>query len=152
MIQRKQTLFLIIALVLNIVCLCLPVGRFAFQGMGADAVMTNLWIQMADGTRQFSVWYLFALLLLACPIAIWTIVSYKNRRFQMGLCLVCMLLMFFWYVGFSVVKFVTAPSMGGDLAPSFAFALPFVSLVFYFLARRGVKADEDLIRSMDRIR
>ena len=73
MIQRKQTLFLIIAIVLNIVCLCLPIGRLVFQGMGADAIMTNLWIQMADGTRDFSVWHLFVVLLLSCPITIWAI-------------------------------------------------------------------------------
>ena len=57
MIQRKQTIFLLIALVLNIVCLCLPIGRFVFQTMGADATLTNLWIRMSDGSLHFSVWY-----------------------------------------------------------------------------------------------
>ena len=152
MIQRKQTLFLIIAIVLNIVCLCLPIGRLVFQGMGADAIMTNLWIQMADGTRDFSVWHLFVVLLLSCPITIWAIFSYKNRRRQMVLCHLCMLLMVLWYGAYCVVKFMMAPEMAADVQPAVAFFLPFVSLVFYFLARRGVKADEALIRSMDRIR
>ena len=56
MIQRKQTIFLLIALVLNIVCLCLPVGRFVSQTMGADATLTNLWIRMSEGSLQFSAW------------------------------------------------------------------------------------------------
>ncbi len=152
MIQRKQTLFLIIALVLDIVCLCLPIGRLHFQGMEADALMTNLWIQMADGSRQFTVWYLFVLLLLACPVTLWAIFSYKNRLFQMRLCLLCMLLTALWYAGFCAVKFILAPEMAADVQPAVAFVLPFVSLVFYYLARRGVKADEALVRSMDRIR
>ena len=152
MIQRKQTIFLLIALVLNIVCLCLPVGRFVSQTMGADATLTNLWISMSDGSLQFSAWYLFAILLLSCPVTIWAIISYKNRLFQARLCLCCMLLMVFWYIGYSIVKFWTAPGLNAELVMAWTYFLPFVSLVFYFLARRGIMADEKLVRSMDRIR
>lgn len=152
MIQRKQTIFLLIALVLNIVCLCLPVGRFVSQTMGVDATLTNLWIRMSDGSLQFSAWYLFAILLLSCPVTIWAIISYKNRLFQARLCLCCMLLMVFWYIGYSIVKFWTAPDLNAELVMAWTYFLPFVSLVFYFLARRGIMADEKLVRSMDRIR
>lgn len=152
MIQRKQTIFLLIALVFNIVCLCLPVGRFVSQTMGADATLTNLWIRMSDGSLQFSPWYLFAILLLSCPVTIWAIISYKNRLFQARLCLCCMLLMVFWYIGYSIVKFWTAPDLNAELVMAWTYFLPFVSLVFYFLARRGIMADEKLVRSMDRIR
>ena len=34
----------------------------------------------------------------------------------------------------------------------FAACLPLVAIIFFFLARKGVKHDEDLIKSMDRIR
>lgn len=152
MIQRKQTVYLFLALVLNIVCLCLPVGRFVFQTMGADAVLTNLWIRMGDGTMQFSGWYLFAILLLACPVTIWAIASYKKRRFQANLCLLCMVLMVLWYAGYAVVKFHVAPQMNADLSMAWTYFLPFLSMICYVLARRGVLADEKLVRSMDRIR
>lgn len=152
MIQRKQTIFLLIALVLNIVCLCLPIGRFVFQTMGADATLTNLWIRMSDGSLHFSVWYLFAILLLSCPVTIWAIISFKNRLFQARLCLCCMLLMVLWYIGYSVVKFWIAPDLNAELVMAWTYFLPFVSLVFYFLSRRGIMADEKLVHSMDRIR
>ena len=32
MIQRKQTVFLLVAVILTVVCLCLPIG--GFNGMG----------------------------------------------------------------------------------------------------------------------
>ncbi len=152
MIQRKQTLFLLIALVLNIVCLCLPIGRLVSDMMGADGLMTNLWLQMVDGTRRFTVWYLFVVLLLSCPLTLWAIFSYKNRPFQSLLCMLGMLCMMLWYVLYLGVKFLHMAGVEADLQPSFAACLPFVSLIFYYLARRGVQADEKLVRSMDRIR
>ena len=73
-------------------------------------------------------------------------------RHQARLCLCCMLLMVFWYIGYSIVKFWTAPGLNAELVMAWTYFLPFVSLVFYFLARRGIMADEKLVRSMAPIR
>ena len=59
MIQRKQTVFLFLALVATICCLCMPVGTFVQQGMGTDSTVFNLWMEQ-DGNKNFAVWPLFA--------------------------------------------------------------------------------------------
>ena len=68
MIQRKQTVFLFLALLTTIACLCLPVGSFEPKGMGAESMLMNLWISDANGGKDFNVWALFAILLVTCPI------------------------------------------------------------------------------------
>lgn len=50
MIQRKQTVFLFLALVATICCLCMPVGTFVQQGMGTDSTVFNLWMEQ-DGNK-----------------------------------------------------------------------------------------------------
>ena len=69
MIQRKQTVFLFIALLVTIACLCLPVGSFEPKGMGAENQLMNLWLSDADGGKNFNVWALFAILLYSATQA-----------------------------------------------------------------------------------
>lgn len=54
MIQRKQTVFLIIALLFTVACLCMPVGTLSFDKMGSDAIVYNLWVAADAGkTLQY---------------------------------------------------------------------------------------------------
>ena len=51
--------------------------------------------------------------------------------------------------------FFFASTLGGDgvsFHVGFASAFPVVALVLYFMARRGILADEKLVRAADRIR
>jgi len=92
MIQRKQTIFLFLALIVTLVCLCLPIGSFEPQGMGADNQLMNLWLTDANGGRNFNVWALFAILLVTCPIDLFAIFDYHNRKRQARFCLFSMLM------------------------------------------------------------
>lgn len=151
--QRIQTVYLLLALIATIVCLCLPLGQFVSETMGGNTVMFNLWNVMPDGTRDFGgVWPLFVLLLLTCPLNLWAIFAYKNRKLQVRLCLVCVSLIFLWVCyGIGIVR---GQNMGFEstFRYSLTAALPLVAFVFYMLARHGIIKDEKLVRSMDRIR
>lgn len=152
MIQRKQTLFLLLAVMLTIVCLCLPLGRYAGAegALGGDAVMYNLWITFPDGVHDYSVWALFAILLLTCPIALFAIFSFRNRMVQSRFCMFNILLTLGWYVVFVFMAYLSGGS--GEFKVSFTAVLPAVSLILYFMARKAILADEALVRSADRIR
>lgn len=153
MIQRIQTLYLLVALLLTVFCLCIPVASFEPVGMGGDALMFNLWTNLADGTRDFTPWPLFVILLLTCPLCILAIFSFKNRKLQARLCLSCLLLDIAWMVVFAVLFYFKAADpdveMGNIL---FGTGLPFFAAVLFLLARKGIKKDDKLIRDMDRIR
>lgn len=149
MIQRKQTLFLLAALIATVVCLCMPVATFLPQGLGASQPMYNLWVVEGSGNHNFAPWPLFAVLLFTTPINVMAIFGYKNRRQQARLCTVCIGLIVGWYIAYA---FLSQVLDFGTFKVTWQAALPFVAFVCYYLARRGILADEALVRAADRIR
>lgn len=150
MIQRKQTLWLLLAFVATVACLCLPVGSLEPSGMGASDKVYNLWIQLANGTHDFSVWPMFAVLLLSCPVALLAIFLYNNRPLQGRLCLLNILLYVVWYVLLAVNTRIGGNEVAFHLA--FAACLPALALILSFMAYKGIQHDERLVRAADRIR
>ena len=151
MIQRIQTVYLALAFILTAVCLSLPVGVFSPVGMGADTVMFNLWKVTPEGTLAFTVWPMYVILLLTCPIALVAIFMYKNRPLQSKLCLCNILLTLCWMVVYVLYGYVFKDE-GLTFRPAFAACFPIICLILYLLARRGIIKDEKLVRAADRIR
>ena len=150
MIQRKQTVFLFLALLATIACLCLPVGSFEPQGMGTENQLMNLWINEANGGRNFNVWALFAILLVTCPINTFAIFDSHNRKRQARFCMFSMLMIIGWYIVYGVFSQVLMP--GFTFHVGFAACLPLIAFILLWLARHSILADEALVRAADRIR
>ncbi len=151
--QRIQTIYLLLALVLTIVCLCLPVAYLTASGMGGDYVMTNLWIAAPQGTRDLTVWPLFVVLLLTCPITVFTIFLYKKRKLQARLCIINALLAMVWVVLYAFYVYTASLANGIEgFKVAFPASLPVMALISYLLARRGILKDEELVRAADRLR
>ena len=150
MIQRKQTIFLFLALIVTLACLCLPIGSFEPQGMGADNQLMNLWLTDANGGRNFNVWALFAILLVTCPIDLFAIFDYHNRKRQARFYLFSMLMIIGWYVVYGVFSQVLMT--GFTFHIEFAACLPLIAFILLWLARHAILSDEALVRAADRIR
>lgn len=154
MIQRRQTVFLLVAFVLTVVCMCLPIADFVSAGMEANMRMTNLWIKNGNGNMSFQSWPLFSVLLFSCLLNIFTIFKFHNRPFQARLCTINIILMLLWcacYVYFVFLGGAGIESTTKTL-PLLSSVIPVVNIVFYVLARVGIKSDERLVRAADRIR
>lgn len=152
MIQRKQTIYLLLAMALTIICLCLPLGTFVGnENIGQTTTLYNLWTTNADGARSFSVWGLFAVLLITCPINLIAIFSYHNRITQSRYCLFNILLIIGWHVGYAVLALSLSENYG-QYSISFSSILPAISIILYAMARKAILADEALVRAADRIR
>jgi hypothetical protein len=152
MIQRKQTLFLLVALLLSILCLNMQIGSFVPKAMGGSGLMFNLWIVQPNGAHDMSVWMLFASLLITCPLTLLAIFMYKNRKLQRKICTLNMLLVVVWYVCYVLKGFVLVDKVHTDFHISFAAVLPLIAFILYLLANRAILADERLVRAADRIR
>lgn len=151
MIQRIQTVYLLIASILLIVCACLPIGTFYPDAMGAPAEMYNLSIISEDAGWNFSVCGLFALLAVSTVNSVVTIFRYNNRKQQIRNCLVSILILLIWIILYVVLGYVVG--MDNMLFKfDYPAVLPLLSIVCLWLARRAIIADENLIRSVDRIR
>lgn len=149
MIQRIQSVYLFLAAVLSIVCLCMRIGVYD-DGITVASRVYNLFSISANGDYSFSQWPLFVILLLSAAIGIYAIFAYSNRKLQAALCIFSVLLIVGWYIVFVVLAFTA--STDKSFSPSLSVALPVLSIVFYILACRGIKSDERLVRAADRIR
>lgn len=152
MIQRIQSLFLLLAVVCMAVCLCNAVGIFVPDGLKPGIEVYNLWAVMPeDGTHDFSYWPMFALLLLATTVTFFTIFAYKKRKKQAKMCVVAILLIMAWYIAFVFFGYIFEPE-NTKFYPAILAALPLVALILLFMARSRILADEKLVRAADRIR
>lgn len=100
--------------------------------------------------RNFSVWALFAILLVTCPINTFAIFDYHNRKRQARFCMFSMLMIIGWYIVYGVFSQVLMP--GFTFHVGFAACLPLIAFILLWLARHSILADEALVRAADRIR
>ena len=152
MIQRKQTLYLMAAIILTVMCLSMQIGSFRVAGLEVARVY-NLWYT-ALGQHHFDTWPLMAILLPTVALATYTIFLYHNRKAQALFCALNALLIVGWYVCYFVVGQTVGDKSWGtvDFRPTWPAVLPAIAFIFYLMARHAIKADEKLVRSMDRIR
>ena len=153
MIQRKQTLFLLAAIIMTVICLCMQLGAFSVGGLDVARVY-NLWYTDPLGKHHLDTWPLMALLLPTAVIATFTIFIYKRRKTQALFCLFNVLLIVAWYLCFAMVDKMVGDKSWNlvDFTPHWPAVLPAVSCILYIMARRAILADEKLVRSLDRIR
>jgi len=152
MIQRKQTIFLLLAVILSVVCLCIPVGTFDVGGLHT-VTEYNLWLLDGQGQHTFTCWPLFAILLPSSALGCYTIFLYHNRRTQAKFCTFNMFLLIGWYIVYAVFSNVLGSATSGTVfSIEIGGGLPALAIAFYFLAYKGIMADERLVRAADRIR
>ena len=156
MIQRKQTLFLLVAFICYALCLFLPIATIASKVMGGDSLLYNLGVVSGDQGIVFSATCLplFILLAVSAVLALVTIFLFKNRKLQANLCSITALFNVLWYADYALMLFglVGLPEVDGNMTVRFAACLPLVSLILVMMARKGVVDDEKLVRAADRIR
>ena len=101
MIQRIQTVYLLIVTGLLITAMCLPMGYFT-DAMGEHSFKA-LGIEI-NGAYE-STWGLFCILLLSTIVAVATIFLYKNRMLQIRMTIFNSLLLVGYYIAFLAFYF-----------------------------------------------
>lgn len=134
--QRIQTLYMSVVVLLA-VCLL-----FVFE-VGVDANGVALL-----GKDIVLVFFQSVLTILIVIVAI---VQFKNRQNQFVLNRVAILIQFF-LLGFFVYRALSVPGEGLTSEKGIGAFVPIVSIVLLALANRAIKKDEDLVKSVDRIR
>lgn len=153
MLQRKQTLFMLLAVVLSVVCLSMPLGVFTPTSLGSELIVYNLLVTglAADGGAFFGICPLFVILVTTATIVMMNIFAYKNRPLQAKVCSVCAFLLLGWYASAAAYWFTLQPE-GYAFTPSWTLFLPLASFILLLRARAAILADERLVKAADRIR
>lgn len=142
MIQRIQSVYLLLGAV----------------ALGALFFFDSIWQSRAAEMHSWFVPVLMGLILAAGVVGFVSIFLYKDRprqrRVVLGAQMLTVLLVAALYVGFYLAGELSVGTAGGgvDIGKLFALFLPVVAYVLYYLARRAIKSDIELVRSMDRLR
>ncbi|MBQ8672846.1 MAG: DUF4293 domain-containing protein [Bacteroides sp.] len=152
MIQRIQTIYLLVVTILLGVALFSPVGQF----VAADGVTTMtfkpLGLTLQDGSLH-STWGLFGVLLLAVIVALATIFLYRNRMLQVRMTVFNSVLLLGYYAVFGVFFYVLKENLADmEFRLGWALCLPLVCVILNYLAFRAIYRDELMVRAADRLR
>ena len=153
MIQRIQTVYLLVIVVFTIATLFMPLAVFQAGDTLFSLDASGLSTMIGEPELIYPAWGLFALTAIIALIALITIFLFKNRILQMRLCVFNALLMlgFYGFVGYLAYS-LKQDMEGASLSVRIALCFPLVSLILDYLAIRNIGADEALVRSLDRLR
>ena len=153
MIQRIQTVFLIIATILLAFMLFMPIAEVvrpmdeAVFGLGFNG------LKSAEGAGTILSSYPLSILIALClTLCIVTIFLFKKRMLQIRLSVAnSILLLGLQGLAFYYVKSAETV-LEGDGSYTLIFTFPLVSAILVFLALRAIARDEALVRSLNRLR
>lgn len=150
MIQRIQTVYLLLTTGLLIASMCLPMGTFI--GMDALSTYTLKPLGLEYNGELYSTWAMFGILLLATIVIVGTIFLFKNRMLQIRMTIFSSILLIGYYLTFLAFMFVLKDELNATFRISWALCLPLVSIIFNYLAIRAIGRDEVMVKAADRLR
>ena len=147
MIQRIQSVYLLVSALLIGILFLLPFAEIAKEGV---IYIFNFRGILLDGAIKQSGMAISALIVIIMALHGFAISSFKNRKRQKMIIVFTILMMlglfamfiFFTYFSFS----------GAQISFEISVVLPLVAIIIDYLAIRSINKDEALIRSIDRIR
>ncbi|WBL21507.1 DUF4293 domain-containing protein [Zunongwangia sp. HRR-M8] len=136
MLQRIQTVYLLIAAIVSL-------GLIFLFALWQDAEGGAIYAQ-----DQLTVFIMF---IASGLLSLVSIFMFKNRKLQFVLGRINILLNFF-LLGVFVYWSLSLPGEMNISEKGIGMFLPIISIVFLVLANKAIKKDEDLVKSVDRLR
>ena len=166
MIQRIQTLYLGLVLIFSFVGLISTIGEWTV----ADAIVAHFsnFTFGAEGAYKAldatsGPWCLGILLIMVMFLSFLSIMLYRKRMRQLRLTIISTILLVGYVVTYAVFAYYyqlnleeLAPQTVISIVPTFHIkfvaVFPVLSIILNCLAIQGIRKDEALVRSLDRIR
>ena len=134
MIQRVQSLYLLVALAFD--------AGFYFVGNTGTEFLESGWSMTSiNQTVQ----------LIVMVLIVWSIFKFKQRLHQFVLNRLSIILNFV-LVGVFAYQSLSLPGEATASQKGIGVLLPIISIVFLVLANKAINRDEDLVKSVDRLR
>lgn len=156
MIQRIQSVYLLLAALCAMATLFVPLATFATgaenQLISACGLAFRTCGIAADAETLQRPWGILVCSGLSAVVSLYTIFRYKDRKQQMRFCRFGMAIQAFAVAASGTYIAVFASKHAYTFSPNAGIALPLLAFVFLWLALRGIRKDEALVRAADRIR
>jgi hypothetical protein len=155
MIQRVQSLYLFLTTLLSLLFLKGSFLNF-INKTGSAIKITFRGIEQGTGVQEFELidklLPLSIILLLIPVISLVTIFFFKKRTVQIRLSGILIGLVFVLILACGHSSYLIMTKYSGEIIPGIKMALPFLMLIFSILANRGIRKDDQLVKSYDRLR
>ena len=150
MLQRIQTVYLLLASICMVVSLLTNLATFA---MGGDFIQFEAMGFYLNNEIIFSTWGLFVIGNISAVLSVIIVFLYNKRMVQIRLSSMNIFLMLGYYGLIAFYVFKRNPEIESTFQNvGIGMIMPFIAIVFTYLAIRKIGADEALIRSLNRIR
>ncbi len=156
MIQRIQSVYLALAALLSA---SMVVGKLAnyVSLLGVTTTLSALFTTTTTPTMELPISINYVIIIgvvTCCTLALAALFLFRNRKTQMLLCnigtLVSILLtLYLAYVNNQLIEQNNIQSFDSG---NFRLFTPIVCMMLFILAYKGIKKDDDLIKSADRLR
>ncbi|MBL7733706.1 MAG: DUF4293 family protein [Chitinophagaceae bacterium] len=140
MIQRQQTLWLLLATLAAVL-------TFFFPFATGEAIVKGTSMKAKAEVIAGGNFFTLILTILSVGLSFVTIFMFKDRKLQMRLALVGLLLaVVILVLYFMEMKKLISPT------PALWVILPAATVAGYYMAFRGIRKDEKLVKSLDKLR
>ena len=159
MIQRIQTLYLLLVVILFSLLLFFPPVQLMTASLEQEQHLYELTFtsikDITDAQAPVSVMNTVSLSILSIVIILLSLVDiflYRKRILQARLNVVTVVLCLGYYAILATYIWFAVQNLGVTWHPTLWAAIPLVSLVLILMATRAILRDEALVRAADRIR
>jgi hypothetical protein len=155
MIQRIQSIYLLLTTIASVLFLPSDFLRFT-EKEGVKFIMSFKGVYKISGEQsleQIGKMIPGSVISVVIPlISVLVIFLYKHRKLQIRLTFAIIILEFLLIALIIYYWSVYIKSCGTQLSPGFWMFIPFIIIALSFLAYLGIKKDENLMNSYDRLR
>ena len=156
MIQRKQSIFLLLSAIALGLLYYFPLASFIGDKDSLVLYIYKVISLVPDNTPNLPNYFILPALtmnILLIMLTIVTIFLFKNRKLQLNIVRIILILLMIMIGGFFFYYVNTLENLSGGLTDyDIGAYMPLIAFVFYIFAYRGIMSDEKLIRSADRLR
>lgn len=154
MIQRIQTLYLLLVLIIGILYFFIPYASFQIL----DTTVASIFVSGVKFEPNSSIAasinmnILVIIVLLSEILTLVVIFLFKKRLLQIKLVKFNMLLVIATFVTMFLYARIIKTAINAEMGYYYAAIFPIISLIFLFLAFKAIRKDEELVKSADRLR
>jgi len=150
MIQRTQSLFLLLTILLSFLFLKGGIVNFSAP---ADSVIKVTFSGIFRATELLERNLLIPIFIIIVPVFSAVIIFlFKKRGVQLTLVKILMALISVFIFALGYYTYLVITRYNASITPGIKMVIPVIQLFLTYLAYRGIKKDDDLVRSYDRLR
>ena len=151
MIQRIQTLYLLVTIVLTALVIGFPImDIMSFENVFYTVTVLGVYV---DKSMEYSVWPLLVLCIVNILIALAAITQFKKRILQMRLATFNVLLTVGFYAMLIGYYWILKERFSAnEITFNWTLILPAINIILTYLSIRSIGRDEALVRATDRLR